>query len=319
MRAIRVSRHGEPEVLVLEDVPRPEPRAGEVLVRIAAAGVNFADVYARRGGGALPFIPGLEASGVIEALGSGVGGFEIGDRVASARAPASYAEYACVGAEQLLRLPPDISFEVGAAFPLQGLTAHYLVHDFRRLRAGDTVLVHAAAGGVGLLVVQLAKHIGARVIGTVSTAEKAAIARLAGADEVILYTQRDFVDDVRRITRNDGVDLVVDGVGKATFPGDLQAARTRGHVVVFGAASGAPDPVAPSALMARSLTVSGGSPSNHVATHDELTARAGELLRGIREGWIRIRIDRTLPLGAAARAQELLENRKTSGKVLLLP
>lgn len=319
MRAIRVSRNGAPDVLALAEIARPEPGPGQVRVKVAAAGVNFYDVHQRRAAGSPPFTPGLECSGVIDALGSGVAGFQVGDRVASARALASYAEYAVVASDELLPLPSDVSFDVGASFLLQGLTAHYLVHDFRRLRAGDTLLVHAAAGGVGLLVVQIAKHIGARVLGTVSTAEKAAIARQFGADDVILYKERGFVEEVKRITRDAGVDLVLDGVGRSTFAGDLKAARTRGHVVLFGMAGGPPEPLAPDALMQRSLTVSGGALRNHVATRDELVKRSQELLRGIHDGWLRIRIDRKLPLSQAAQAHTLLEERRTSGKLLLEP
>jgi NADPH2:quinone reductase len=319
MRAIRVNQHGEPRVLQLEDAPRPQPLAGQVLVKVAAAGVNFADVYQRRANSPVPFTPGLEMSGIVEELGQGVAAFKAGDRVASARAQAAYAEYCVVDEDQVIPLPSDVAFEVGAAFPLQGMTAHYLVHDFRRLRPGHAVLVHAAAGGVGLFVVAWAKHMGARVIGTVSTAEKAAIVRAAGADDVILYMERDFAEETTRLTRGEGVDLVIDGVGKSTFVGDLKAVKVRGHIVVFGAASGPADPIPPNALMPRSITLSGGSLRNHIATRDDVLRRSGDTLQGIREGWLRIRIDQTLPLAQAATAHELLEGRRTSGKIVLLP
>ena len=236
MKAIKISSYGDASVLQLTDAePKPAPSAGQALVKIYAAGVNFVDIYQRRGTYPLqlPYVPGLEASGVVEAIGAKVAGIRIGDRVAYTGRIGSYSEYTVIDAERLIKLPKDLSFEQGAAFPLQGMTAHYLIHDFRRPKKGDTVLVHAAAGGVGLLLVQWARHLGATVIGTVSTEEKAAVAKKAGAHHVILYTKQDFAGETKRITKGRGADLILDGVAKTTFPGDLEAAALTGHVVIF--------------------------------------------------------------------------------------
>ncbi len=219
----------------------------------------------------------------------------------------------------MIPLPDDISFEQGAAFPLQGLTAHYLIHEFRRPSKGDFVLVHAAAGGVGLLLVQWAKRFGAHVIGTVSTERKAAISREAGADEMIVYTETDFVKETLRVARNHGADVIFDGVGKSTFNKDLEAVAVRGQIVVFGGSSGPADPISANALMGRSVSISGGSLPNFISTREELLRRANETIQGIREGWLKLRIDRVLELAQAAEAHRLIENRETSGKVLLSP
>lgn len=319
MHAIRVHRYGDPDVLVWGEAARAEPAPGQVLVKVIAVGVNFADIYQRRGRNnpPLPFTPGLEASGVVEKVGAGVTAFRPGDRVASARAIGSYAQYCAVDATKLLALPSDISFEIGAAFALQGMTAHYLLHEFRPVQNGDSVLIHAAAGGVGRLAVQMAKHMGARVIGTVSTREKAAIAREAGADDVIVYTEKDFVEETKRLTGGEGVDLIFDGVSRSTFPGDLQAIKIRGHIVVFGSASGRADPVEPNILQGRSISLSGGTLGDFIRTPEEMQSRADFLFAGIREGWLTIKIDRALPLAEAAKAHALLESRQTSGKLLL--
>ena len=319
MKAIRGNEYGGPEVLRLQEVEEPRPGPGEVRVRLRAAGVNFIDVNQRRGAYPvpLPYTPGLEGSGVVEALGSGVDGVRPGDRVAYTGVLGSYAEANVVPADRLIPLPEEFSFEQGAAFPLQGMTAHYLIHEYRRPGPGDTVLVHAAAGGMGLLLVQWAKHLGARVLGTVSTEEKARAARAAGADEVILYTRQDFVPETKRLTGGRGADLIIDGVGKATFAGNLEAAAVRGHVVIFGAASGPADPIAPNALMPRSLTVSGGSLGNYTRTREELLRRANDVLAGIRAGWLRLRIGHVFPLARAAEAHRLLEGRGSVGKVVL--
>jgi NADPH2:quinone reductase len=283
------------------------------------AGVNFVDIYHRRGGYPvpLPFIPGREGAGVVEAVGEGVTTVKQGDRVAFTGQPGGYAEAIAVPADSLISLPADLSFEQGAAFPLQGITAQYLLHEFRRPKPGDTILIHAAAGGMGLLLVQWARHLGARVVGTVSTEEKAKAAREAGANEVILYTQHDFVAETKRLTNGHGADLIIDGVGKTTFPGDLEAVALRGHIVIFGASSGAADPIVPNALMARSITVSGGSSANFLLTREEMLRRAGDVIAGIRAGWLRLRIAKILPLAQAAEAHRLLEGRQTIGKILL--
>jgi NADPH2:quinone reductase len=321
MKAIRVAAFGGPEVLTLADVERPEPKAGDVLLRIAAAGVNYMDVGQRRGrpGQTVPYIPGGEGSGTVEAVGSGVEGVKPGDRVAYAMAPESYAEFAVVPAARLLSVPADLDLVQAAALPLQGLTAHYLLHDYAKVGPGTTVLVHAVAGGVGLLLTQYATHLGAHVIGTTSSPEKAAKAKAAGARDVILYTQTNFVDEVKRITGGKGVDLILDSVGKTTFPGDLEAVRTRGHIVVFGGASGQADPIVPNSLGARALTLSGGSLGNFIATREELLGRAKDLFAGLREGWLKLSIEHVLPLAQASEAHRLIESRTTSGKLLLTP
>ena len=320
MKAIRMEKYGDADVMKLtDDAPKPAPAAGQVLVKIHAAGVNYVDTYQRRGlyPVTLPYIPGLEAAGTVEALGKGAEGLSIGDRVAYTGHPGSYSEYTVIEADRLIRLPDALAFEQGASVPLQGMTAHYLLHAFRKPGPGDTVLVHAAAGGVGGLLVQWAKHLGATVIGTVSTEEKARIAKEAGADHVILYIKQEFVSETKRLTNGRGADLVLDGVGKTTFSNSLEAAAVRGHVVIFGSASGPADPIQPNALMARSISLSGGSLGNFTAARKELLERSGAVLDGIKEGWLKLRIDRVLPLADAAEAHRLLEGRKTMGKIVL--
>ncbi len=320
MKAIMITVHGDADVLKLTDTrPAPKPGAGEALVKIHAAGVNFVDIYQRRGTYPLklPFIPGLEAAGVVEAIGEKVSGFQPGDRVAYTGHAGSYSEYTTIAVSKLIPLPESLSFTEGAAFPLQGMTAHYLLHEFRRLKPGDTVLVHAAAGGVGGLLVQWAKHLGAEVIGTVGTDEKAAAARDVGADHVIIYTRQDFVAETKRLTGGRGADFIIDGVGKSTVTADLEAVAVHGHVVIFGASSGPADPVAPNSLMAKSISLSGGSLVNFMAAGEELRRRSGDVLNAIREGWLKLRIDRVLPLAEAEKAHRLLEGRQTMGKVVL--
>lgn len=320
MNAIKISSYGGAEVLKLSGAEsQPQPGTGQVLVKIHAAGVNFVDIYQRRGTYPvkLPYLPGLEASGVVEACGDGVTHVRPGDRVAYTGHLGSYSEYTVIDADKLIPLPGELTFEQGAAFPLQGMTAHYLLHDFRRLVPGDTVLVHAAAGGVGLLLVQWAKHLGATVIGTVSTEQKAEAAKAAGADHVILYTKQDFAAETKRLTHGQGVQLIIDGVAKTTFPGDLEAAAIHGHVVVFGAASGAADPISPNALMPKSISMSGGSLVNFTATREDLLRRSGDVLRAIKEGWLKLRVDHVLPLAEAEKAHRLLEGRQSMGKIVL--
>lgn len=319
MKAVQVSQHGGPDVLKIKDIQVGKPGPGQALVRLEAAGINFIDIYQRRGiyPVKLPYTPGLEGAGVVEAIGEGVKNVKPGDRVAYVHEPGSYAEQNLVKAEHLIPLPSGISFEQGAAFPLQGMTAHYLLHEFRKVKPQDTVLIHAAAGGMGLLLVQWAKHLGARVLGTVSTEEKAKIAKAAGVDEIIIYTKQDFVEEVKRLTNGHGADFIIDGVGQATFPGNLKAAALRGNIVIFGAASGPADPISPNVLMGRSLTVSGGSLFNYILNTEELMMRAKAVIQGIQDGWLKLRIDSTFPLERAAEAQQKLEERKTSGKVLL--
>jgi NADPH2:quinone reductase len=320
MKSIRVEKHGGPEVLKFVDVAAIEPPGpGQAVVRVVAAGLNFVDVGQRRGSypRQVPFTPGLEGAGIVESVGEGVGNVKPTDRVAFTGLPGAYSEAMLADAERLIPLPEEFTFEEGAAFPLQGMTAHYLIHEFRQPAPGSFVLVHAAAGGMGGLLVQWAKHLGATVIGTVSTEAKARTARTAGADHVILYTEQDFVTETKRITKGQGADLIIDGVGSTTFTGDLEAAAVRGHIVIFGAASGPADPISPNALMPNALTVSGGSLQNFLRTREELMHRANDVIGGIRAGWLKLNIGRVLPLAKAAEAHELLETRKTEGKLLL--
>jgi len=319
MKAIRIERYGEADVLKITDIPKPKPKAGQVLVKIHAAGVNFIDIYHRRGSYPvqLPFVPGLEASGVVEEIGENAAGVLPGDHVAYTGNIGSYSEYSVISPDRLIALPDDMSFEQGAAFPLQGMTAHYLIHEFRKPGRGDVVLIHAAAGGVGRLLVQWAKHLGAEVIGTVSTDEKAAVAKEAGADHVILYSTQNFAAETMRLTGGRGADLIFDGVAKATFQGNLEAVAVRGHLVIFGSASGPADPIVPNALMPKSISVSGGSSVNFIATRQELLRRSGDVFTALKEGWLKLRIDRVLPLEKAEEAHRLLEGRKTMGKIIL--
>lgn len=321
MKAIIISQYGGPEVLKIQNVELEKPGPGQALIRIEAAGINFIDIYQRRGTYPvkLSYTPGLEAAGIVEAVGEGVKNVKPGDRVAYVHEPGSYAEQNLVKADDLILLPSDISFEQGAAFPLQGMTAHYLLHEFRKVKPQDIVLIHAAAGGMGLLLVQWAKHLGAKVLGTTSTEEKAEIAKEAGADEVIIYTKEDFADKVKDLTNGHGADLIIDGVGKATFAGNLKAAALRGNIVIFGAASGQADPISPNALMVHSLTVSGGSLFNYILNKEELMMRAKAVIKGVQEGWLKLRIDSIFPLEKASEAHQKLEGRKTSGKILLQP
>ena len=322
MKTIEVEKIGGPDVLNLQDIGGLEPPGpGQALVRILYAGVNFMDVGQRRGTypREVPFTPGMEASGVVESVGDEVSWVKPGDRVAYTGEPGAYAEASPVRADRLIILPDDISFEQGAAFPLQGMTAHYLIHEFHMPGPGAFVLIHAAAGGVGLHLVQWAKHLGATVIGTVSTEEKAKAAREAGADEVILYTKRDFAIETRRLTKGRGADLIIDGVGKNTFKGDMETVAIRGQIIMFGASSGPADPISPNTLMGRSVSISGGSLPNFISTREELLHRANDVIQGIREGWLKLKIDRVLDLAQAAEAHRLLENRETSGKILLAP
>ena len=319
MKAIRIHQYGGPEVLQFEETEIGKPESGQVLISMKTVGINFVDIYMRKGTYAsekLPFIPGREGAGIVEAVGKGVSGVKSGDRVAFVQS-STYAEKCLVRAESLIPLPSDFSFEQGAAFPLQGMTAHYLLHDFRLPKSGDIVLIHAAAGGMGLLLVQWAKHLGARVIGTTSTEAKAKRAKEAGATDVILYTQQDFVTEIKRLTNNHGADLIIDGVGKTTFNGNLQAAAIRGHIVIYGAASGPADPIIPNSLMPHSLSLHSGRLDNFIATREELLRRSKDVLDGIQKGWLKLAIDRVLPLAQASEAQRLLESRQTIGKVVL--
>jgi NADPH2:quinone reductase len=320
MQAIQVSQVGGPEVLVPTDLPVPTPKPNEALVQIKAAGVNFIDVYFREGRypTPLPFVNGQEAAGVVTDVGSEVTTFKPGDRVAYSSTLGSYAEYAAVPASRLVKIPDELDFEQAAAAMLQGMTAHYLVHSSYPLKKGETALIHAAAGGVGLLLVQMAKQIGARVIATAGTHEKAQLAREAGADECIVYTEADFETETRRLT--DGVHVVYDGVGKATFDKDLNVLRPRGYLVLFGGSSGAVPPFDLIKLSQKgSLFITRPTLAHYTATRDELEWRASEVLGSIARGELKLRIHKVYPLAEAAQAHRDLEGRKTTGKLLLKP
>ncbi len=320
-QGIRIEQYGGPEVMKFSQYELPSPAAGEVRVKLHAAGLNFIDIYQRRGTYRaninLPYTPGLEGAGVVEEIGEGVTLVKVGDRVAYTYGPGSYAQANIVRAESLIPLSTEFSFEQGAAFPLQGMTAHYLLHEFHKLQPGETVLIHAAAGGMGGLLVQWAKHIGARVIGTVSSQEKAKVARTAGADEIIIYTEQDFVKESKKLTDGKGPKFIVDGVGKDTFTKNLDAIAPRGHIVIFGAASGPAEPLLPNMLQTKSITVSGGSLNNYLNTREELLTRANAVLQGMKNGWLKLNIEPALPLKDAAKAHEMLENRRTTGKLIL--
>lgn len=320
MKAIRVHEVGGPEVMRLEEAPDPAPAADEVLVRIEAVGVNFIEVYQRIGQykRELPFTPGREAAGEVVAVGRDVRTLRVGDRVASEQFAGAYAELATARVGSVVKLPHDVSSEIGAALMLQGLTAHYLTASTYPLGPGDRCLIHAAAGGVGLLFCQIAKRRGAWIVGTTSTEEKAALARTAGADEIILYTKQDFVAEVRRLTAGKGVQVVYDSVGKTTFDGSLDCLAPRGMMVLFGQSSGPVAPIDPQVLNRKgSLFLTRPNLSHHVADPDELSSRAADLLGWIAGGSLRVHIDRRFPLADAAEAHRALESRGTVGKVLL--
>lgn len=322
MKAIRVHRPGGPEALALEDVPEPAPAAGQAVVRIEAAGLNYIDVYFRTGAykAEMPFTLGLEAAGTVTAVGAGVGGVRVGDRVAYAGVPGAYAQYAAVPADRLVGLPSGVSTKQGAAAMLQGMTAHYLATSTWPLRPGDACLVHAAAGGVGLLLCQIAKMRGASVIATVSTEAKAELARAAGADDVILYSKLDFEAEVKRLTVGKKLQVVYDGIGKTTFAKGLDCLAPRGMMVLYGQASGAVDSFDPQILSAKgSLFLTRPTLAHYVLTREELLARAGEVLGWVRDGKLRVRVELELPLKDAAAAHRALESRETTGKVLLIP
>src|ERR1044071_597704 len=322
MQAIQVSQVGGPEALVPVDVPTPKPKPNEALVQIKAAGVNFIDVYFREGRypAPVPFIDGQEGAGVVTEVGSEVTLVQPGDRVAYTGSLGSYAEYAAVPAERLGKIPDELSFEQAAAAMLQGMTAHYLTHSTYKLQAGETALVHAAAGGVGLLLVQMAKQLGARVIGTAGTKEKAQLARDAGADECIIYTEADFEAETKRLTDGKGVHVVYDGVGKATFDKDLNVLLPRGYLVLFGGASGAVPPFDLIKLSQKgSLYITRPTLGHYTLTREELEWRANDVLRWIVADDLKLRIHKTYPLTEAAQAHRDLEGRKTTGKLLLAP
>ena len=322
MKAIQVTQTGGPEVLTLADLPAPTPKAHEALIEIKSIGINFIDVYLREGRypSPLPFIAGQEAAGVVTEVGSDVTNLKPGDRVAYCGVPGSYAEYASVPAERLVKIPADLSFDTAAAAMLQGMTAHYLCRSTYPITRGETALIHAAAGGVGQLLVQMCRRLGARVIATAGNEEKADLARAAGADECIVYTKDDFESETRRLTDGLGVHVVYDGVGKATFDRDLNVLRQRGYLVLFGGASGAVPPFDLIKLSQKgSLFITRPTLAHYIATREELEWRAGDVLQMLVNGELKIQIHDRYPLADAQQAHRDLEGRMTTGKLLLIP
>jgi len=320
VKAIQIAKTGGPEVLEVVELPVPTPGAGQVLVRVEASGVNFIDTYLREGrySAPLPFIPGQEAAGVVAEVGERVTGFREGDHVAWTGTRGTYAEFALAPASELLHVPAGLSSEQAAAALTQGFTAHYLAHDTYRIQRGDTVLVHAGAGGVGLLLTQMAKRLGGTVITTVSTEEKAALSREAGADHTILYTQQNFREEVLKIEPG-GLPVVYDSVGKTTFEDSLKCLRPRGLMALYGASSGAVPPLDPIRLMSGSLYLTRPTLKDYVRTRAELEKRAEHVFGWVASGELKLRMEHTYPLADAAQAQRDLEARKTTGKVLLVP
>jgi NADPH2:quinone reductase len=322
MKAIQVKQCGGCEALELVDLPVPQPKPNEAVVKLAASGVNFIDVYQREGRYKvpLPFVPGQEGAGTVSAVGADVKQVKAGDRVAWSGPLGSYAEYAALPADRLVPIPAGVTDQQAAASMLQGMTAHYLCYDTYPLKRGETALIHAAAGGVGLILVQMAHKIGARVIATVSTEEKAQLARAAGADKIILYTQTDFEVETKRIMEGKGVDVVYDSVGKTTFEKGLNILRPRGMMVLFGGSSGAVPPFDLIALSLKgSLYVTRPTLVNYIASREELLARSGAVFDMLASGQLKLRIEHIYPLAEAERAHRELEGRKTTGKLLLIP
>jgi NADPH2:quinone reductase len=323
MKAIQVKQVGGPEAMEVVEMPVPQPKANEAVVKLAASGVNFVDVYFREGrykAAELPFVLGQEGAGVVTDVGAEAKSVKVGDRVAWTGVQGAYAEYAAVPADRLVPIPQAVSDQQAAGAMLQGMTAHYVSHDTYPLKRGETALVHAAAGGVGLLLVQMAHNIGARVIATVSTEEKANLARAAGADEVILYTHADFEAETKRLTDGKGLNVVYDSVGKTTFEKGLNVLRPRGMMVLFGGSSGAVPPFDPVLLSQKgSLYLTRPTLVNYIATREELVARSGAVFGMIAAGKLKLRIEHTYPLAEVQRAHRDLEGRKTTGKLLLMP
>jgi NADPH2:quinone reductase len=322
MKAIQIHSYGGPEVMQLEDAPVPTAGKGEAVVKIAATGVNFIDIYYRTGllkAAQLPFIPGQEAAGTVSAIGQGVTEVKAGDRVAYAMTQGSYAEYAVVPAWRLVKLPDNVDFKLGAAIMLQGMTAHYLTHSTFPLTRGHKAVVHAAAGGVGLLLTQVARKLGATVYATVGNEAKAELARAAGAAETIIYSKQDFEAEVKRLAPG-GVDVVYDSVGATTFEKSLNCLRPRGYMVVYGASSGPPPAVSPATLMAKgSLFMTRPSLAHYSMTRDEILSRTSDLFRWLEAGDLKFKVDHVFPLAEAARAHEALAGRQTTGKIVLIP
>lgn len=323
MKAIRIHRTGGPKVLKYEDAPEPQPGEGQAVVRIEAVGVNFIDVYFRTGlymPPSFPYTPGMEAAGTVSSVGPGVTEVRVGDRVAYAMQAGAYAEYAAVPAWKLVNLPEGVHARQGAALMLQGMTAHYLCRSTFPLKSGHTALVHAGAGGVGLLLTQIARKLGAEVITTVGTEAKAELSRAAGARDAILYSRQDFEKEVKRLTGGKGVDAVYDSVGVDTFEKSMNCLKPRGYLVLYGQSSGPVPPMDPGVLAAKgSLFLTRPTLASYAENREELLWRAGELLGWLAAGELKLRIDHTFPLSEAAKAHEALEGRKTAGKLLLIP
>lgn len=322
MKAIQILQYGDPDVLKYQSAPVGNPGANEALIKVEAAGVNYIDVYHRTGRypGKLPFTPGMEAAGIVEAVGPDVTEVKAGDRVAYAMQLGSYAAYAVVPAVKLAPIPSSVDFRSAAAIMLQGMTAHYLSYSTYSIQNGDTVLIHAGAGGVGLLLTQMARQLGANVITTVSTEEKAALSRKAGAHHVILYEQQDFESEVKRITHGKGVQVVYDSVGKTTFDKSLNCLDPRGFLVLFGASSGPVPPFDPMVLGAKgSLFLTRPSLAQYMLSREEFLWRANQVLGWVADGNLKLQIEHIYPLSQAAQAHKDLEARKTTGKLLLLP
>jgi len=321
MKAIRVHTQGGPEVLQYEEVSAPKPGNGEALVELKAAGVNYTDIYTRSGWSPakLPVTLGVEGAGVVSAVGEGVSEVNVGDSVGYTGVMGSYAEFAVVPSGRLVKLPSGVDEKLAASVLLQGMTAHYLSHDTFPLKSGHKALIHAGAGGVGLLLIQMAKQLGAYVIATTSTEAKAALAKEAGADHVIIYTKEDFENEVKKLTEGKGVNVVYDSVGKDTFDKSLKSLTRRGYLVLFGHSSGPVAPIAPTILSSGSLFMTRTSLGDHTATRPELERRAAEVLDMVRSGKLKVRIFQTFPLPQAAEAHRLLESRQTTGKLLLTP
>jgi NADPH2:quinone reductase len=322
MRGIQIKRYGGPEVLEYGELPEPVPGRGEALVRVRVAGVNFTDVYQRTGTypGVLPFTPGVEGVGVVEKVGSGVTDVKVGARVGWVMIKGGYAELVALPAQRLVPIPDDVDDRTAAALLLQGMTAHFLLTDCYHVKKGEWILIHAAAGGVGLLITQVARMLGARIIGTTSTEEKAALAREAGADEIVLYTKDDFQEGARRITGGEGVSVVYDSVGKTTFLKSLDSLRVRGYMVLFGGSSGPAPTIDPMILYHKgALFLTRPTLAHYVSTREELLRRAGEVFAWAAKGELKVRAVHDYPLADAAKAHADLEARRTTGKILLIP
>jgi len=322
MKAIRAYEVGGPEVLKYEEISNLEPGPGQALVDIKAIGVNYTDVSSRRGTNpppSLPWTPGREAAGIVKAVGTGVTEVALGDRVAYAMHTGSYAEQAVVPSWLLVQLPANTEFAVGAATMLQAMTAHFLTYGITQLKPGDRTLVHAGAGGVGLLLIQMLKQVGAYVFSTVSTDTKAELARGAGADAIIMYTQQDFEEEIKKATNSEGVKIVYDAVGRTTFDKSVKSLGRRGHMVLYGAASGAVPPMETGDLRNGSLFLTRPGLGDYAATREELLQRADDVLDWVNSGKLTVRVGLTLPLSEAAEAHRQLEGRETTGKILLMP